>query len=241
MIDLEKGTSVRITSDFGQLPVWSPDGSRVAYSGQGGINIKAASGLGDAETVLRSGANFPHSWSPDGRYIIFLRRGLKSRFDMYALSLEGERTESLLLNSPANEQTPQLSPDGKWLAYCSDETGSFEIYVQSFSADAKLGSDRKRISSAGGHLPVWRRDGGELFFRAADGQLMATAVKTSGPEFEFSTPKALFKTRTLNMFGSTHEIDIAPDGQRFLIGTLIGEPTAPPPTVILNWAELLKK
>lgn len=241
VIDLEKGTSVRITSDFGQMPVWSPDGSRVAYSGVGGLNIKAANGLGDAETVLPLGANFPHSWSPDGRYIIYKRRGVKSRLDFYALSLEGERTESLLLNSPANEQSPELSPDGKWLAYSADDTGSNEIYVQSFSADAKLGSDRKRVSAAGGIMPVWRRDGGEMFFIASDGQLMATEVKTSEGEFEFSPPKALFKTRMLDLFGSTHEFDISPDGQRFLIGTLVGEPTAPPPTVILNWTSLLKK
>ncbi len=241
VIDLEKGTSVRITSDFGQMPVWSPDGSRVAYSGVGGMNIKSASGLGDAETVLRLGANFPHDWSPDGRFIIYLRRGVKSRLDMYTLSLEGGRTESMLLNSPANEQTPHLSPDGKWLAYSNDETGNPEIYVQSFSADGKLGSDRKRISGAGGTMPVWRRDGGELFFIDADGQLMTATVKTGGSEFEFDTPKALFKTRMIGLFGSTHEFDVSPDGKRFLIGTLIGEPTAQPPTVILNWTAALKK
>ncbi len=239
--DLEKGTSVRITSDFGQMPVWSPDGSRIAYSATAGLNIKAASGLGEAETVLPAGATFPYAWSPDGRYIIYLRRGVKTRLDMYTLSMDGEHKETLLLNSAANEQTPQLSPNGKWLAYSCDETGNYEIYVQSFSADGKLGADRKRISGAGGSMPVWRRDGGELFFKAADGQLMATTVKTGGSEFEFGSPIALFKTKTLGLIGSTHEFDVSPDGKRFLIGTLIGEPTAPPPTVILNWTAALKK
>ena len=239
--DIEKGTSVRITSDFGQMPVWSPDGSRVVYSATAGLNIKAANGLGDAETVLATGATFPYSWSPDGRYIIYLRRGVKTRLDMYALPMDGEHKETLLLNSPANEQTPLLSPNGKWLAYSSDETGNYEIYVQSFSADGKLGADRKRISGAGGTMPVWRRDGGELYFQAADGQLMATTVKTGGSEFEFGSPIVLFKTKTLGLIGSTHEFDVSPDGKRFLIGTLIGEPTAPPPTVILNWTVALKK
>jgi hypothetical protein len=90
-------------------------------------------------------------------------------------------------------------------------------------------------------MPVWRRDGSELFFVASDGQMMSTPVKTGGSEFEFSTPKALFKTRSLTLFGGVHEFDISPDGQRFLVGTLIGASTAPPPTVILNWPELLKK
>ncbi|MEP6944750.1 MAG: hypothetical protein ABJA02_02450, partial [Acidobacteriota bacterium] len=137
--DLEKGTDLRITSDFGQIPIWSPDGSKIAFSGNGGLSVKASNGLGDAEALL-PGPNFPNSWSPDGRFIFFLRRGVKTRFDMYALSLDGERRELTLSNSAFNEQTPQISPDGKWLAYASDENGEYEIYVQSFSADGKLGS-----------------------------------------------------------------------------------------------------
>jgi hypothetical protein len=160
---------------------------------------------------------------------------------MYALSMDSEPKETLLLNSAFNEQTPQLSPDGRWLAYAADDTGNYEVYVQSFSSDGKLGSDRQRISSSGGTLPVWRRDGSELFFVSADGQMMTTSVKTSGSEFQFTTPKALFKTRMLGLFGSTHEFDVTRDGQKFVIGSLVGEPTAPPPTVILNWTGLLKK
>jgi Tol biopolymer transport system component len=160
---------------------------------------------------------------------------------MYALSMDAEKKESLLLNSLFDEQDPQFSPDGKWLAYATDETGDYEIYVQSFSPDGNLGSDRKRISTTGGRFPVWRRDGSELFFVAADGQMMSTMVKTTGGEFQSMTPTALFKTRMLGVFGGVHEFDVSPDGQRVLIGTLVGEPTAPPPTVILNWTAALKK
>jgi Tol biopolymer transport system component len=237
--DLEKGTDLRLTSNFGQVPVWSPDGSKIAFTANPGLSIKASNGLGDAETLL-PGLNFPFCWSPDGRFIIFLRRGVKTRFDMYALSLVGERKELPLSTAAFDEQTPQISPDGKWLAYSSDETGKYEIYVQSFSADGKLGSDRKLISGSGGFMPVWRRDGSELFFIAADGQMMVSAVKSGGSEFEFNSPKALFKTKMLDVIHNAHEFDVSPDGQRFLIGTLIGEPTAPPPTVILNWTSLLK-
>ncbi|MGQ0762509.1 MAG: protein kinase domain-containing protein [Acidobacteriota bacterium] len=240
VFDLEKGTGLRITSTFSQIPVWSPDGSRLAYTAVGGLTMKAANGSGEAETLV-PGANFPADWSPDGRFIIFLRRGVKTRRDMWALPMSGDRKEYLLLNSPFDEHSPHFSPDGRWLAYASDVTGNYEVYVQSFSADGKLGADKKRVSAAGGILPVWRRDGSELFFVAADGQMMASSVKTGGPEFEFAAPKPLFKTRMMAPVLNFHEYDVSPDGQRFLIGTLVGDTKAVPPTVIMNWTSLLNK
>ena len=202
--------------------------------------MKDANGSGDAETLQRRTA-FPAAWSPDGRFIIFMERGVKTRADLWALPMFGDKKEYPLLNSPFDEQTPQFSPDGRWLAYSTDETGNYEIYVQPFSADGKLGADKKRVSTNGGKYPVWRRDGSELFFIAADGQMMSSAVKTGGTEFEFAAPRSLFKTRMLAHIPNFHEYDVSPDGQRFLIGTLIGEPKAAPPTVILNWTADLKK
>lgn len=169
--------------------------------------MKAANGSGDAE-ILFQRTVFPTAWSPDGRFIVFMERGVKTRMDLWVLPMFGDRKEFPLSNSPFDEQNPQLSPDGRWLAYTSDETGNYEVYVQSFSADGKLGADKKLISTAGGKHPVWRREGGELF--SLEG-------------------------------GIYHEYDVSPDGQRFLIGTLIGETKAAPPTVILNWTALLKK
>jgi len=192
--------------------------------------MKAVNGSSEAET-LAVGASFPADWSPDGRFIIYTRRGVKTRFDMWALPTFGDRKEYLLLKSSFDEQGPQLSPNGRWLAYASDETGSYEIYVQSFSADGQLTADKKIVSKTGGRLPVWGRDGSELFFVAADGQLMSSAVKTGGLEFEFTAPRALFKTRILSPIGNFHEFDVTPDSKRFLIGTLVGDTRAAPPTV----------
>jgi eukaryotic-like serine/threonine-protein kinase len=241
VVDLDKRNGQRITSTFSQLPVWSPDGSRIAYNNGANIVVKAANGSGEPETLLPR-TTFPAAWSPDGRFILFMERSANTRMDLWALPMFGDKREHLLSNSPFNEQNPQLSPDGRWLAYTSDETGDYEVYVQSFSADGKLGADKKRVSTAGGRLPVWRRDGSELFFVAADGHMMASSVKIGGTEFEFAAPKPLFKTRTLSLEGGIyHEYDVSPDGQRFLIGTLIGDADAPPPTVIMNWPALLKK
>ncbi|HEX3144362.1 MAG TPA: hypothetical protein VHQ64_10355 [Pyrinomonadaceae bacterium] len=172
-----------------------------------------------------------------------MERAVKTRTDLWAIPMFGDRKEYLLSNSAFDEMNPQLSPDGRWLAYSSDETGGdYEIYVQSFSADGKLGADKKCVSTSGGRLPVWRRDGSELYFIAADGQMMAMSVKTGGTEFEFTAAKPLFKTRTLSLEGGIyHECDVSPDGQRFLIGTLIGDTKALPPTVIMNWTAALKK
>jgi Tol biopolymer transport system component len=240
VIDLEKGTGQRITSTFAQHPVWSPDGTRLVYSASAGLTVKNANGSGEAELLL-PGATFPRAWSPDGRFIIFARRGVKTRTDMYALPMFGERKEYLLLESAFDEYQVQISPDGRWLAYSTDETGDYEIYVQSFSPDGKLGADKKRVSNAGGRFPVWRRDGSELFFTTADGTLMSIAVKTGGADFQFATPKPLFKTRMMMWFGNFYEYDVSPDGQRFLIGTLIGDTKMAPPTVILNWIAEMKK
>jgi hypothetical protein len=169
-----------------------------------------------------------------------MQRGPKTRSDIWALPSFGDHKPFVLLNSKADENTPLISANGRWIAYLSDESGYWELYVQSFTVDGKIGSDRKRISANGAISPVWSNDGKEIFFIDRGRQMMAATVKTDGPEFEFTTPIALFKTRTVYQYGLFDEFDVSPDRQRFLIGTLVGESKSAHPTVILNWMTALK-
>ncbi len=246
VIDLARDTGIRLSTVFSQLPLWTPDGSQIIFQsstdevGKRGIVRRAANGVGEVELLL-NGVNFPHEISPDGRFILFTRRGVKTRLDIWALPLFGDRKEFPLMNSAFDEREPQISPDGRWLAYCSDESGSYEIYARPFSAEGKVGDDKRRVSTNGGSEEKWSANGKELFYIAGDGELMSVPVKTSGAGIEFGAPKALFKTRLFGQQSILHEFDVTPDGQRFIVGTLIGEPKAPPPTVILNWTTELNK
>ncbi len=228
----------------GQLPAWYPDSSRVVFQtaiqGKVGIFERAANGVGDPALLLE-GVVFPKAWSPDGRFLIYMYRGVKTRGDVWVLPRFGDGKPFPILSGVADELEPELSPDGKWVAYISDESGSYEIYVQSFTADGKLGAEKKRISTNGGIVPNWRSDGKELFYVDKEGQLIAVAVNTSGGQFQTGTPTALFKTRMFADASVFHEFAVAHDGQRFLVGTLIGETKSPQPTVILNWPAALKK
>lgn len=240
--DLNGENAIKIGGS--QLPTWSPDGSKVVFSGsfqnKPGIWERAANGVGEA-VLLLEGIVFAKSVSPDGKFLTYMHRGVKTRGDVWVLPLGGNGKEFSILETPADEVGAELSPDGKWLAYLSDEAGTYEVYVQSFNAEGKLGTDRKRISTNGGLVPVWSRSGKELFYIADDGMMMAVAISPTANEFQFSPPRALFKTRMLAESNVFHEFDVSADGQRFLIGTLIGDTKSPRPRIILNWPAALKK
>jgi dipeptidyl aminopeptidase/acylaminoacyl peptidase len=223
----------------GQVPIWSPDGRQVAFS-SAGLFVMAANGVGDSHK-LADGLNIPTDWSPDGRFVLFFRRSEKTRSDIWIFPLQGNREPYPLINSTGEDLLARFSPDGGWVAYASDESGTQEVYVRSFTSEGHVGADRERVSSSGGSQAIWRKDGKELFYLSPRGEIMAVPVNRSGTRLEFGTPAALFKTlapipgRTLGTY------DVAPDGQRFLLGEFTGESANAIPTVILNWPGILAR
>ena len=150
----------------------------------------------------------------------------------------GERTSSTFLATPGNDVQGRFSPNGRWIAYASDESGRFEVYVRPFPA----ASGQTQISIAGGTQPEWRRDGKELFYISADGKLTAVPVTTDGATFSAGTPHALFDVEVPEP-NPPYPTDYAvtADGQRFLVNTVVDQPTRPALTVILNWTAGLRK
>ncbi|MBS1812997.1 MAG: PD40 domain-containing protein, partial [Acidobacteria bacterium] len=168
VIDLASNIPVRLSSDAGldRFSIWSPDSSRVAFhsirAGANGIYQRAANGTGTDEMLLKGGYN-TFDWSADGRFIVCtsMGGGQKMRRNISVLPSFGDRQPYEIINGEFDEHNPQLSPDGRWLAYASDDSSSYEIYVQSFTTEGKVGGDKKRISTNGGNCPRWRRDGKE--------------------------------------------------------------------------------
>jgi Tol biopolymer transport system component len=242
--DLTRGTTSRLTFNTSNtgFPIWSPDGSHVAYytspRGQSSVNQKAASGVGQDEVLDQTlPARRPMYWSKDGRYLIEGVSDPKTKFDVWVLPLFGDRKPFPYLHTEFNEANPKLSPNGQWLAYASDETGRYEVYVQTFPNPG----GKWQISTNGGDLPVWSHDGKEMFFVSADRKMMAAAVNSSaggGSKFEVGVPKALFDTRLDP--GMNPAFDVGKDG-RFLIPTRAGQSAAAPITVVVNWTAALNK
>ena len=230
--DLAGGTDSRLTFDAGNemFPVWSPDGRQIVYSsdhsGKYGLYQKAATGSGKASLLYETeGVTLPTDW-PDERTVIFSNTAPRTGNDLWILPLSGSRMASPFLRAAFSESQGKLSPDGRWLAYESAETGAPNIYVQTFP-----GKESKwQISAEGGTRPVWRRDGRELFYIGTDNKMMVAGVR-SGPGFEHSAPKALFDVKTAR----TALYDVTRDGQQFLMLSP-GEPEANAPmTVVVNW------
>ena len=186
----------------------------------------------------------PDDISPDGRYLLYSALDQKTLMDLWVLPLTGapgERKPAPYLQTQFSERQGKFSPDGRWIAYTSDESGpdQYQIYVQSFPA----GSGKFMISAGGGTQPRWRRDGKEIFYIAADGKVMAVDVKTT-PKFEAGAPKALFDPRIVNFVAFTYfRYDVTPDGKRFLVNSFRGAESSPaaPITVVLNWQAAVKR
>jgi eukaryotic-like serine/threonine-protein kinase len=247
--EFRRGILERLTSEPGadSDAVWSPDGKRIAYRADGreggpGIFVRAADGTGDVER-LTTGRHTPSSWSPDGARIVYADFGANAvsptaPSDLGVVTLTGDRRAETLLATPAREGNAHISPDGRWLAYESTETGEKAIFVRPFP---DVSSARWRLSSAGGVSPAWARDGRTLFYRSGQA-IMAVSVRGSTPA-AWSAPEKLFEGPYFFIEGP-EMFDVAPDG-RFLmlkIGGGNAEPTTPDSLIVVqNWHEELKR
>jgi Tol biopolymer transport system component/predicted Ser/Thr protein kinase len=254
LTDLERGGTSRFT--FGPAltasPVWSPDGDRLIFRSlrQGAVQFyQRSASLGGNEELVFSDAEqkavsapsnmIPTDWSPDGRYVIYSLPAGNSGIDLWLMQAPGNAPNGAkpvkYLSTPSDEMQATFSPDGHLVAYTSNESGTYQVYVQTFPL-----SDRKwPVSTNGGYEPRWRGDGHEIYFLSQDQKLMAVSV---GPGPSFGVPKTLFATHVPGGvdYLRTHYA-ASRDGQRFLVNTQVGDAAPNPITVVLNWTAGLKR
>jgi Tol biopolymer transport system component len=247
LLDVGRNTSTRLTYEQVRalFPVWSADGSSVIFSsvrgGEVNLYLKLASGAGGQRFLQTSpnGEKSATSGSRDGRFLLYTVNDPETKSDIWVLPLRGDHKPIPFLRTEFNEGSGQFSPDGRWIAYTSDESGSDEIYVREFSSSAAPGTGdaagKWLISKGGATNPKWRGDGKELFYAASDGKLMSVDVSTK-PAFVAGQPKALFQLPAGFIGG-----DVSADGRRFLIGVPVAQSAYTPFTVVLNWQATLKK
>lgn len=228
----------RFTFDAGGdwMPIWSPDGARIAFrsnrSGVFKLYEKPSSGSG-TETLLLDASQdaMPDSWSPNGRFLLYQSFDPADGRDIWALPLEGERKPFVFLKTRYNEAYSQFSPDGRWVAYQSDESGRSEVYIRPFPGPG----GQWQVSTGGGAMARWRHDGKELYYVAPDQNLMAAAVELKETAVEIGAPSPLFPVQLLGGSQSNfhQQYDVARDG-RFLINGTEDTETAPI-VLLLNW------
>ncbi len=237
---LTTNTLTRLTFDPGidEYPVWSPDGAAVTFanSGSGVANLyrKAATGTGTLERLTSSpDRQQPLDWSADGRFLLFTQITLSS--EIMIRSASGGQPLSYL-NHGFGATKAQFNPGApRWIAYDFDDSGQREVYVQAFEPGKIAPSARWQISTGGGTMPRWRRDGKEIFYLTLDGKMMAARVSDEGSSFESSTPEVLFHATPPLLRSPSFEYDVTPDGRRFLMIEPSEKSEYLPLTLVSNW------
>jgi serine/threonine-protein kinase len=216
--DLVHATSTRLTFDSDYLsPIWTPDGKRIVFGvtrgGSEGVAWKAADGSDAEQMIVRQSGEFvaqPEAWHADDDTVVFARSGGRGGFDV-AMATLGDPEPKPLLDGPAWDGGVSFSPDGRWMAYTTDESGQFEVYVQPYP----LGSGKWQLTVEGGKGPIWSRDGREIFY--TDGNKMMVIPVETEPTFSPGAPRQLFEYEFQRVYGPWPTYDVAPDGQRFLM------------------------
>jgi len=243
LLDAGRGVRSRFTFNGGNWPVMSHDGTRVAFGAFGrGVGPSAILEKGikpdtDERVILAPGQSFraPIDYSPDGRILLYVEQSKATGADIWAVPLDGTAKPFPVVQSPTDQDEAQFSPDGRWIAYRSMESGRPEIFLQRFPAGAK-----QQVSLGGGDQPRWRRDGRELFYVASDTRLMAVPITQSangGLELGAATP--LFPTRLASLDQRHAQYAVSADGQRFLLNVFT-DVTASPISIVLNWFKELR-
>jgi Tol biopolymer transport system component len=240
IIDSARGGMSRVTFDSvdDTSPVWSPDGSRLAYysvrTAGSSLRQKALNGAATDEPLLTGLQLLPTAWSADGRFIAYVQNNARSP-DIWILPLSADRTPFAFAQTSFSERHPAFSPDGRWLAYQSTESGQAQVYVQPFPPTGR----KHLVSINGGEMPTWRGDGKELFFLAPDSKMMAVTVDAT-TDFEAGLPEALFPV-AMSVATTTRQFAVSRDGKRFLVNARTAASIAEPLTVVVNWIGAVQK
>ena len=247
LVDGARTSRVTLDAADDRSPVWSPDGTRIAFhslrTGGGDLYQKLTSGAGVEERLVTSDQRkTPLSWSADGRFLLYQSADQANNLDLWIMPMMGDRTPSVFLKTPFREGYGAFSPDDRWVAYMSNESGTMEIYVRPFVPPGAAGTAAgaaagQLVSTAGGIHPVWRPDGKELYYLNPAGAMMAAPITVTGSTLAPGAPVMLFPTRIigggLDTMAQRRQYDVAPDG-RFLINTVLDSGVVPI-TLLQNW------
>jgi DNA-binding winged helix-turn-helix (wHTH) protein/Tol biopolymer transport system component len=234
-VDLERNAATRVGQ--GMYPLWSPDGNRIAFESYNSLTIyvRNMSGAAPDEVLVNDNERkILSDWSSQGDYLVYATLNPSTKMDLVLLPMSGDKKPVALLHTPYNESDGRIAPNGRWIAYVSDESGTDEVYVQRFPA---LG-EKRIVSIGGGVEPMWRKDGKELFYLSPDYSIVSVPFDATDPP-NIGEPKPLFRV-PVNTSSTRNHYVVSPDGQRFLINVEDQSSYLSPVTVMVNWIQGLR-